>query len=253
MMHWYRLVLFYLWIAPHVLLAAVGVLLWKRRLHINFPAFVLYVWYEIAEFILLFTISVKGLNQGAWYSRIFLGTLAISVVLRFGIIQEIFNNVFCGRGPVETLAAVSLRWTTGFLLVAAVLCAIFVSGQTSDNLIADLAWLGRGIAIIQCGLVLFLLGFSRVYGVTVQSYVFGIALGFGVLSSVELANWALHSGELSESTARVLNLLTTGGYHIAVLIWLGYLFARARVIVQPRELPVGDVHHWNAELERFLQ
>jgi hypothetical protein len=38
-----------------------------------------------------------------------------------------------------------------------------------------------------------------------------------------------------------------------VLIWLGYLFAPAKVIVQPRELPVGDVHHWNTELERFLQ
>jgi hypothetical protein len=58
---------------------------------------------------------------------------------------------------------------------------------------------------------------------------------------------------LSESTARALNLLTTGGYHIAVLIWLGYLIAPARAIVQPRELHVGELHHWNTELERFLQ
>jgi hypothetical protein len=253
MTHWYRSVLFYLWVAPHVLLVAVAVLLWKRRLQTNFPAFLLYVWYEIAEFILLFSISLTGLNQGGWYSRVFLGTLAISAVLRFGVIQEIFNNVFRGHGPVEALAAVSLRWITGVLLIAAVLCAIFVSGQTSDNLIADLAWLGRGIAIIQCGLILFLFVFSRLYGLSVQSYVFGVSLGFGILSSVELANWAMRTGELSVSTARALNLLTTGGYHIAVFIWLGYLFAPASVIVQPRELHVGELHHWNTELERFLQ
>jgi hypothetical protein len=253
MTHWYRFVSFYLWVAPHVLLAAVAVLLWKRRLQTNFPVFVLYVWYEIAEFILLFSISLTDLTLGGGYSKVFLGTLAISAVLRFGVIQEIFNNVFRGHGPVEALAAVSLRWITGVLLTAAVLCAIFVSGQTSDNLIADLAWLGRGIAIIQCGLILFLFVFSRLYGLSMQSYVFGISLGFGILSSVELANWAMRTGELSVSTARALNLLTTGGYHIAVLIWLGYLIAPARAIVQPRELHVGELHHWNTELERFLQ
>jgi hypothetical protein len=248
--HWLS---FYLWIAPHLLLAVVAVLLWKRRLHIKFPVFVLYVWYEIAEFIVLFTISETGPHHQVWYFRVFLVTLAISVVLRFGVIQEIFNNMFQEHSRLDSLARISLRWTTGFLLLGAVLMPIFVYGQTSNNLIADLAWLGRGLAIIQCGLVLFLLVFSRLYGLSVQSYMFGIALGFGILSSVELANWAMRAGGLSESTARALNLLTTGGYHIAVLIWLGYLFAPARVIVQPRGVHVGELRQWNTELERFLQ
>ena len=253
MMFWHTLLSLYLWIAPHLLLAVVAVLMWTRRLHIKFPVFVVYVWYEIAEFIVLFAISETGLHQQVWYFRFFLITLAISTALRFGVIQEIFNNMFQEQGKLDSLARVSLRWTTGFLLLGAVLIPIFASGQTSNNLIADLAWLGRGIAIIQCGLVLFLLVFSRLYGLSVQSYMFGIALGFGILSSVELANWAMRAGGVPESTARALNLLTTGGYHIAVLIWLGYLIAPVRAIVQPRELPVGDVHHWNTELERFLQ
>jgi hypothetical protein len=53
--------------------------------------------------------------------------------------------------------------------------------------------------------------------------------------------------------ARALDLLTTGGYHIAVLIWLGYLFVPASVFVHSREVHVGELHHWNTELERFLQ
>jgi hypothetical protein len=253
MMDWYSLLLFYLWIAPHLLLAAVAVILWKRRLRANFPVFVLYVWYEIAEFIVLFTISVTRLHQQLWYLPVFLVTSAISAALRFGVIQEIFNNIFQEQGKVDSLARVSLRWTTGFLLLGAVLFSLFASGQTSNSLLAGAAWIGRGIAIIQCGLVLFLFLFSRVIGVSLQGCVFGIALGFGILSSVELANWALHTGELSVPMARVLNLLPTGGYHIAVLIWLGYLLAPARKIVQLRELPVTDLRHWNTELERFLQ
>jgi hypothetical protein len=252
-MHWYKFLLFYLWIAPHLLLGVVAVLLFKRRLHTSFPVFVLYAWYEIAEFLLLFTIAVTGLDKGAGYVRAYLVTLTLSTALRFGVIQEIFNNVFHEHGRVDALARVSLRWTTGFLIVGAVMCAIFASGQTSDSLIAGAAWLGRGVAIIQCGLVLFLFLFSGLFGLSLQSYVFGIALGFGILSSVELANWAMHIGDLSESMARALNLLPTGGYHVAVLIWLGYLIAPAREVLLPREVLVGDMDQWNRELDRFLR
>src|SRR5260370_26762932 len=151
MTHWYKFLLLYLWIAPHVLLAVVAVLLLIRRVHTDFPAFFLYAWYEIAECVLLFAIAVTGLNKGAWYVRIFLVTLAVSTALRFGVIQEIFDNVFRETGHLDALARISLRWTTGFLLVVVVLCAIFGSGQTSDNLIAGLAWRGRGSAVLQCG------------------------------------------------------------------------------------------------------
>ena len=253
MTHWYKFLLFYLWIAPHVLLAVVAVLLLIRRVHTDFPAFFLYAWYEIAECVLLFAIAVTGLNKGAWYMRAYLVTLTMGTALRFGVIQEIFNNVFRETGHLDALARISLRWTTGFLLVVVVLCAIFGSGQTSDNLIAGLAWLGRGAAIIQCGLVVFLFAFSGLFGLSLQSYVFGIALGFGILSSVELANWALHTGNLTDSMSRALNLLPTGGYHVAVLLWLGYLVAPARKILRPSDVPVGEVDQWNRQLERFLQ
>src|SRR5260370_32045040 len=98
--------------------------------------------------------------------RVFLVTLAISTALRFGVLQEIFSNVFREHGQVDALARISLRWTTGFLLAAVVLCAIFGSGQTSDSLIAGMAWVGRGVAIIQGGLVVFLFSFSSLFGLS---------------------------------------------------------------------------------------
>ncbi len=252
MMHGHRFLLYYLWIAPHVVLAVVAVLLLIRRLYTRFPVFFLYTWYEVVEFVLLFAITVIGHNQGALYARVFLITFVISTALRFGVLQEIFNNVFREHGQVDALARVSLRWTTGLLLAGAVLCAIFASGQTADNLTAGLAWVGRGVAIIQCGLVLFLLLFSRLFGLSLQSYVFGIALGFGILSSVDLANWAMHTRELTESMASALDLLPTGGYHVVVLLWLGYLVAPERKLLQLRDVPVDELDRWNRELERFL-
>jgi hypothetical protein len=251
MMHWYRFLLLYLWVAPHVLLAIVAVILLNRRIYKSFPAFVLYTWYEIVEFVLLFAFRVIGVNRGNWYLRVFLVTLAMSTALRFGVLQEVFDNVFREHGRVDALARVALRWTTGFLLVAALFCAIFAAGQTSNSLIAGTAWLGRGVAIVQCGLVIFLLLFSRLLGVSLQNYVFGIALGFGVLSAVELANSALRTGEVTVHMARALNLLPTGGYHIAVLVWLGYLIAPATEALRPHDMPVGEMNQWNTEFERL--
>jgi hypothetical protein len=253
MTYWYKFLLFYLWIAPHLLLVVVAVLLLKRRLYTDFPVFTFYICYEIAEFVLLLAIGVTRLNKGALWMHVFLVTLGISSAFRFGVLQEIFNNIFREHTQLHALARVSLRWTTGLLLAAAVLGGIFAFAQTSDSMIADVAWLGRGIALIQCGLVLFLLLFSRMFGLSLESYVFGIALGFGILSSVELANWAMHTGALTKSMARVLNLLPTGGYHVAVLLWLGYLVVPAKRTLQPSDVPVSDVDQWNRELERFLR
>jgi hypothetical protein len=254
MINWYKIVLSYLWIAPHFLLAGIAFLLCKRRLHLKYPVFFGYVCYEIAEFVLLFLVYRHELNLRLYYAPIYLGTLVISTALRFGIIQEIFNNVFREQEQSVTLARGSLRWTTVFLVTVAILCSLSVSGHMAGTLIAGAAWVERGVAIIQCGLVLFLFLFSRLVGLSLESYAFGMAFGFGVLSSVELANWAMHTQELSVSAAKVLNFLPTGGYHIAVLIWLAYLIVPVRKPLQPPEEPVmHDVHHWNNELERFLQ
>jgi hypothetical protein len=251
MMRWYNFVLFYLWIAPHLLLPVIGVLLLIKRLYRNFPMFFLYTWYELAEFVLLFAIRVIGNHQRTLYSHVFIVTLAISTAIRFGVLQEIFNNVFREHGRVDVLARVSLRWTTGFLLAAAIVCAI-VSGPVPDGLITGVAWIARGVAIVQCGMVLFLFLFSGLFGLSLQSYVFGIALGFGILSSVELANAAIGSGQLTESMARALNLLSTGGYHVVVLIWLGYVVAPERALLRPTDVPVDELDRWNRALERFL-
>lgn len=259
-MHWYSFLSFYLWVAPHALLGVIAVLLIKRGLHASFPVFFLYLWYEIAEFLVLFSIAklhvfaaIPKLDNGTWYVRVFVITGVISAALRFGITQEIFNRVFREQHKADALAWGSLRWAVALLLLGAVVFSIFLSGKAPDTLIAGEIWVGRGIAVIQCGLVLFLLVFSRLLGLSLGGCIFGIALGFGILSSAELAYFALRTGELSTSIVRALNLLLTGGYHLAVLIWIGYLVAPAKETMQPREVPVGDIQQWNSELERFLQ
>ena len=249
MAHWYKFVLYYLWVAPHILLAVVPVVMFVRRLHKNFPIFFLYTLYEMLGFLLRFVVYVVSTRPGTLYRYVFIATLAGSTALRFGVIQEVFNNVFRDYTRLETVASVSMRWLTGLLVVAAVVVAFYSSGTVSDNLMAGVALLTRSVTIIQAGLLLFLFLLSRMFGLSWRSFTFGIALGFGILASTELAMSAARLTDVTEHSKELLDLLPTGSYHVSVLVWLGYLL-RAEKPVGAATYPVPEMDQWSGELER---
>jgi len=252
MAHWYKFLLYYLWIAPHALLAVVSVLMLIRRLHKSFPVFFLYTLYETLGFLLRFAAYTVGHGLGGSYRYVFIVTAAGSTALRFGIIQEIFNNVFHDYPRLVGIATASMRWITGILVVAAFLLALYSSAAVSDNLLAGIMLLDRSIAIIQAGLLLFLFLFSRMFGLSWRSYTFGIALGFGIFASTELAYWAVRLTDLTEHSKDLLDLLPTGSYHVSVLVWLGYLLA-AEKPVGAATYTVPEIERWSGELERYPQ
>jgi hypothetical protein len=249
MAHWYKFALYYLWIAPHALLAVVPVFMYARRLHKNFPIFFFYTLFETFEFLLLFSAYMAGHATGVLYRYVFIATLAGSTALRFGIIQEIFNNVFRDYSRLERLAATSMRWFTGLLVLAAILTTFYSSGTAPDNLLVGVRLLDRSVTVIQAGLLLFLFLFSRVFGLSWRSYTFGIAFGFAIFASTEIAGWTLGLIALTEHSKNLLDLLPTGSYHVSVLVWLGYLLA-AEKPVGAATYTVPEMDQWSGELER---
>jgi hypothetical protein len=117
---------------------------------------------------------------------------------------------------------------------------------------AGIALLSRSVAIIQAGLLLVLFLFSRIFGLSWHSCTFGIALGFGVFASTELAVSALHLTDLTEHSKDLLDLLPTGSYHVSVLVWLGYMLATEKP-VGAATYSVPEVDQWSGELERTPQ
>jgi len=223
MAHWYKSAWYYLWIAPHIFLLPVLVIVYTRRLHKKFPIFFVYACYEIAQFFLLFAIYMFAYSRAALYQYVFIATLAGSAALRFGIVQEVFNNVFQGFPRLESLAATSMRGLTVLLLLAAIITAIYATGPAPDHLLAGIELLDRSAAIIQAGLLFFLFLFARMFGLSIRNFAFGIALGFGLVATTDLAVSALSLVKLDLPLARFLNLLVTASYQVSVLIWLGFL------------------------------
>ena len=250
--HWYKFVLYYLWIAPHALLAVVSVLMFVRRLHKTFPLFFAYTLYETLGFLARFAAYVIGPGLGTSYRYVFIATLVGSTALRFGIIHEIVNNVFHDYPRLEAIATASMRWLTGLLLFAATMSVFYSSGTLPDNVLVVVRLLGRSVAIIQAGLLLFLFLFSRMFGLSWRSFVFGIAFGFAIFASTELAKWTLELTALTDHSKDLLNLLPTGSYHVSVLVWLGYLL-KAEKPAGAATYTAPEIDRWSGELERTPQ
>src|SRR5947208_2057484 len=224
-MTWERLLTFVFWISPHVLLAIVACLMYQRKLYREFPFFLLYTLYEIAEFIFLYALdSIRGVT-GPQYTYAFVGTLIVSIALRFGVIKELSENLFQDHEFIRLTAARGLRWATAILILVGVASAVYAPGGEGIKLIGGLTVISRGVAIIQCGLLLYLLCFSNLLGLSWRAYAFGVALGLGILSAVDLATTALRVYLADIAWGRTLNLVTTGSYLICALVWLGYLLA----------------------------
>lgn len=251
----YKVALFYFWIAPHVILGATAWLIFSRGLHKRFPVFFVYTVYETFVFLLLFTCYLIGHGLAvSLYRYAFIATLAGSTALRFGIIQEIFNSIFSDHERLEKLATTFLRVTTALLAITAILSVYYSSASAPDNLMVGIRLLERAVTIIQAGLLLFLFAFARLFGLSWRSFSFGIALGFAIFSSTELAKWTLEMNAVTERAKELLDLIPTGSYHISVLVWLGYLL-RAEKPVDPRafgppNFSGPDMDRWSGELER---
>ena len=248
--HWYRLLLLFLWTTPHVLLGVLAVVLCKRRLYREFPCFFAYVLYETAEFILLFALRTRV--TGERYAYAYCATLLLSIAVRFGVIDEVSKDLFRKSQFLKVATRRSLQCVTGLLLVVGVLLAAYAPGDNSVRLIAGVSVVNRGAAMVQCGLLLSLLIFSRFLGLSWRRPAFGITLGLGVLSSVDLAAYAVRA-EFTDAWVPYLNLLITGTYLVCVSIWIGYLLVPELKPASLEVLPHEEVETWNREFQHLLR
>jgi hypothetical protein len=252
LVNWLRLLSLLLCTSSHVLLAVVAAVLWKRRLYQEFPCFFVYVLYEIVEYIVLSALRVIPAVTGEQYAYAYYAAILLSIALRFGVIDEVFKDLFRESQFLKVAARRSLRCVTGLLVVIGVLLAVYAPGDEGVVLAAGSIVI-RGAAMVQCGLLLSLLLFSPLLGLTWRLPTFGIALGLGVLSSVDFATYALRTEFSNPAWVPYLNLGITSTYFVTVSIWMGYLLARE---VQPVLLPGvsrDQVETLNKELQHLVR
>lgn len=248
----HRLLYLYLWIAPHVLLGVLAVILACRKLVRDFPAFFLYTVFEVLQFVLLFAMARIPAVTGHQYTVAWLAGNAVSAALRFAIVHEVFNHLFQSYPPLSAFGTRLFRWATVVLVIVAVALVAYTSGTPTDAFIVAISVVDRAVSLIQCGLLLLLLLLCRFMSYSWHSYAFGIALGLGFFASMELGISVIRTHLGFAIGIDSFNLIMMAIYHCSVLFWLVALLMPQRNPASVAVLPAHNLEQWNNALQRLL-
>jgi hypothetical protein len=232
LMTWHsHTVVLYLWCAQPILQSVVAVILWRRELHKQFPVFFLFLLVQVANFVVIFPLWRTG-NDTMYFWLFWLGE-AVNAVLGFKVIHEIFLDVFRPYHTLKDLGTLLFKWAGVVMLMVSVVVA-FSNSFDHYPLVHAVTTLQRSVRVVQLGLILFMLLFSRFLGVSRKQVSFGISLGFGLFAGVELMLMALNSGGfVKQDNFNLINMVTL---IVAILVWLGY--SRS-----PKAVRVAAVNH----------
>ena len=217
-------VVFYLWWAQPILQSAVLAILWRRNLHKTFPVFFVFLLAQVVNFAVIYPLWLFGYPK-MYFVLFWLGE-AVNAVVGFKVIHEIFLDVFRPYHTLKDLGTLLFRWAGVVMLLVSVVVA-FSNSFDQSPLIHAVTTLERSVRIVQLGLILFLVLFSRFLGVSRKQISFGISLGFGLFAGMDLMMYALNSGGFVKQGT--FNLINMSAYNLAILVWLGYSLSRKAV------------------------
>jgi|SRR5215469_6767197 len=245
----------YFWIAPNALLGVclLGVL--RTRRHKQLPIFTAFLVNEFALFLAAITVyvllrkSLVSLNTFDWIITV---SSALSLTLELCVLFELANELMLSRSSAAQVLRSLLRWTAALLLlVAAGVCPLF-SQSGLERVMKTFQTVDFSLNLIIIGLLLALLLFSRVLQISWRSLPTGVALGFGVYASAEIAASSLLS-LLGRPGLVKVDLVRLAAYHMCVLVWLVYIFFRPEAAASPAKgLKKLELESWDHQLERMV-
>jgi hypothetical protein len=235
-----------LWIAHPVLQTGIAALMLRRGLHRKFRFFFGYILTQIVSFGIVFPAYWRG-SASAFY--LYWLTNAVSVAFGFGVIHEVFVDVFRSFHTLRDLGSVLFKWAGLVMLLVAGVVSVSTNSSTVAPWMQAIITTQRCVRMVQVGMVLFLLFFAHYLGISRRQQSFGIALGFGSFAVVELvliASWV--GNHLGNPWMSMVNMTA---YNATLLVWLGYIAVKSPArdlsapLLQPQrwEQSLSDIHH----------
>jgi len=219
-----RILYYALWLAHPVLESTLAVLMVRRDLHRKFRYFFAYVLNQLVTFAILFWMYWHG-NELTFY--LYWGCQAVSAGFGFGVIHEVFVDVFRPFHTLRDLGSVLFKWAGLVMLLVAGVVSVSTDSPSMPPWMQAIVTTQRCVRIIQVGMVLFLIFFSQYVGISRRQRSFGVALGFGSFSMVELglvASWAGH--HLGNPWMSIVNMTA---YNTSLVVWISYVAAKHQV------------------------
>ncbi len=221
-----------LWFAHPVLQLGIAALMLYRGQYRKFKFFFGYILTQLVTFGVIFP-AFPSLwhhhrsNPASVFYFSYWFCQAVSAGFGFGVIHEIFVDVFRSFHTLRDLGSVLFKWAGLVMLLVAGVVSISINSAQMPPWMGAIVTTQRCVRIIQVGMILFLLFFARYMGVSRRQQSFGIALGFGSFAVVELtllASWV--GNHLGNPWISIVNMTA---YNISLGLWVSYLAVKSPV------------------------
>ena len=221
-------------IAQFTMCLAVLAVMFYRRTARDFPALVGFV--GICAVNELITIPILFFRQALHLPRLFSYTVLfysdwitslLELVLLVFIIYGLFAAAMKPFQGLQRIGLIIFRWVGAVSFVVALALAVgpqlFAKGITAGELFSELSTrFQQGIYVLILCLLIFVCFSIRPLGLTFRSHIFGVVLGLGIFSVVQLvqAAWFVTAG--AHSVYSPIYLISGVGTNVALLAWLTY-------------------------------
>jgi len=212
------------WIGAGIGLLFLAGLMFRKKLHREFPVFFALIVAEALDSWL--GMLLKVISRKAYYIE-FWAMAAITSVLGFFVLREVFLHIFRPYEALRSFGKMLFRWSAAVLLLIATVMTLSAGPSAGDPLFSFIFTLDRSVRLMQCGLVIFLYLFAKQLGLTERHRVFGISIGFGVFASVKLMFDTAVALAPAASTRNLINILNVPyemAWVAAVAIWTVYMY-----------------------------
>ena len=236
-----------LWLTPIALLAVIVIVMVVKGLNKRMPYFFSYTTFVVLSNLAMLGVVIRPNPQiyfwGYWIQNL------ISWGLGLAAIYEIYANLLKEYTVLQKVGAY-LFWIMGVVLVTIAVGTAFSAPGSDSHILRMLLTLERSVRIVECGLLVALFIFASFFGLSWKNYLFGIALGFAVFLSMQLAAIAIRivAGVRFD---QLFGWLQSIFYNFGVLVWTFYVVKRWRV-EDLRLLPKTQLAEWNDTLQELL-
>jgi hypothetical protein len=235
-------------VAEFGLWAVLGFLFWSKNLDRRFPAMGAYLGLRLVSMpVLLFFFygqTQHWFNDDAFlcYFFAYWAVYIASAVLLFFVCQEVFRSALSAFAGLQRLGIMVFRWAALVSTFASLSTLSF--GHPGILMIPEVAYkLMRSVSILELCLLGFLCLSMNALHLSARGMTFGIALGFGMMSSSDfvLASFISRSTSLTSP----LQFLCESVILVSIGVWALYA-ALPEPAHQPVVMPVNSVLlRWN--------
>jgi hypothetical protein len=176
-----------------------------------------------------------------------------SAIIELGVIYELTDELIVSRSSLRRVLRLLMRWAMAALVMVTAACLAIFRQDGIERAMKAFQVPEFSSSILLVGLLLALLVFARALHISWRSLPAGIALGFAISASAELAAAPLFS-ELGPTYYGRIDILRLAGFHVCVLTWLIYIFLPSKPPSFTGHGPDRTkLEAWDRELQKMVR